>query len=96
MAHKVNNAGTYIISVFYFISVSNLFGVISINCVLASTKAYIIYWAIVKIIQDTSFSWILKDKNFIPISHAAMLGCRYAMVPTSALHRKTFLSVSYN
>ena len=79
-------AGTYIIGTsFYFDFI--LFSVFSIGFALASTRICIIYWVKLKIKQEISISSVFKDKNFQPVSHAAMLGCRYPIVPTSALHQ---------
>ena len=60
------------------------------GCSVASTKKHIIYWVIVKLKLEISVSWVWKDKHFQPVSHAAVLGCRCPMIPTSALHRWTF------
>ena len=70
-----------------FISGSNVFGVLSISFAVASTKTCIIYWVMLKNKLETSYSWILKDRNLDPVLQAAMMGCRYPMVPTSALHQ---------
>ena len=72
---------------FVFNLISNFFCVLSIGFAMASTRICIIYWVKFKIEQEISISRILKYKNFQPFSYAAMLGCRYPMVPTSALHQ---------
>ena len=72
-------------SVFCFISFSCIFRGLSISCVEASTRTFIIFWVTVKINQEINITLILKDENLQPISQAAMLGCRDPMVPTSGL-----------
>ena len=74
-------------SAFRFILVSNSFSVLSIGFAEASTRISLSTRSNKQIKEEISISRNLKDKNFQPISHAAMLGCRYPMVPTSALHQ---------
>ena len=71
----------------HFVVFRFLFGVLSVGCAVTSTRIWIIYYVILKIKQKINIIWILKDKDFQPILHVAMLGCRYPMVPTSALHQ---------
>ena len=51
------------------------------------TQTHIIHLVILKIKQEISVSWILRDKNENRFSHAAMFGCWYPMVSSSALHQ---------
>ena len=74
-------------SAFYFISLSNLFGVLSLGFAVAITRTCIIYKMILKNKEEIGIPMILRDKNFQPVSLAAMLGFRYPMVSTSALHQ---------
>ena len=75
MTQTINNAGTYIIGVLFYYGFK--FGVLSFSIAVASTKAYIIYWVMVKIKQESSYSWILKERNLNSVSHGAIFGCSF-------------------